>query len=364
MANKPDIVTLQELDAFDAVIDARSPAEYAEDHLPGAINCPVLDDDQRRVVGTLYKQRGPFEARRLGGVWVARNIARHVEALMQDKPAHWRPLVYCWRGGQRSGSFVLWLRQIGWAAAQLQGGYKAYRRWVVQQLQALPPGLTWRVLAGPTGSGKTRLLHALAAEGQQVLDLEGLARHRGSILGAWPDGQPQPSQKAFDTALVHALRGFDPSRPVWVEAESRKIGAVQLPESMAMMLQRAPRVLVEVPFAARLALLLQDYAWLGRDPQTLARRLMALRGLQSNETLARWQAWARAGNLADLFAELMTHHYDPLYRRAHDRVVATRVLRMTTLDADGLNRAAAELLDDVSMVPLCGGDGRKCPRGS
>ncbi|TSE30043.1 tRNA 2-selenouridine synthase [Tepidimonas thermarum] len=350
MAAKPDIVTLDQLDAFDARIDARSPAEFAEDHVPGAINCPVLDNDERRIVGTLYKQRGPFEARRLGGVWVARNIARHVETLWQGQPAHWRPLVYCWRGGQRSGAFVLWLRQIGWAAAQLQGGYKAYRRWVVEQLDALPPRLGWRVLAGPTGSGKTRLLHALAAAGAQVLDLEGLARHRGSILGAWPDGQPQPSQKAFDTALVDALRRLDPAQPVWVEAESRKIGQVQLPAVLTLALQQAPRVQLEVPFAARLALVLQDYAWLGRDPQALARRLMALRGLQANDTLARWQDWALAGNLTDLFAELMTHHYDPLYRRAQARAAAPwRVLPLEGLDPAGLGRAAAELLDDAGM---------------
>ena len=354
MAAKPDIVTLDQIGAFDTLIDARSPAEFALDHLPGAINPPVLDDEERRIVGTLYKQTGAFEARRIGGAWVARNIARHIEAVMQDRPAGWRPLVYCWRGGQRSGSFALWLRQIGWAAAQLQGGYKGYRRWVVEQLDALPPTLDWRVIAGPTGSGKTRLLQALAARGAQVLDLEALARHRGSILGAWPDGQPQPSQKAFDTALVDALRRFDPARPVWVEAESRKIGAVQLPEAMAAALQRAPRVPVEVPFAARLALVLQDYAWLGRDPQALAQRLAALRGLHSNDTLARWQAWALAGDLTDLFAELMTHHYDPLYRRSQERtgVPPWRTLPLPALDAAGLERAAVELLEGAAAHGL------------
>jgi tRNA 2-selenouridine synthase len=345
MAAKPDIVTLDQIDAFDSLIDARSPAEFALDHLPGAINLPVLDDEQRRLVGTLYKQAGAFEARRLGAVWVARNIARHIEVTMQSKPAHWRPLVYCWRGGQRSGSFVLWLRQIGWAAAQLQGGYKAYRQWVVAQLSRLPAHYAWRVIAGPTGSGKTRLLQALAAQGAQVLDLEALAHHRGSILGAWPDGQPQPSQKAFDTALVDALRRFDPARPVWVEAESRKIGAVQLPEALHAALQTAPRVVLDVPFAARLALVLQDYAWLARDPQALAQRLAALRGLQPNETLARWQQWARWGRLADLFAELMAQHYDPLYRRSSGRAAApVRVLSLASLDEAALQRAAQALL--------------------
>ncbi len=351
MAAKADIVTLDQIDAFDALIDARSPSEYALDHLPGALNLPVLDDEERRLVGTLYKHAGAFEARRIGGAWVARNIAHHLQTVMQDKPAHWRPLVYCWRGGQRSGAFVLWLRQVGWAAAQLQGGYKGYRRWVVEQLQALPPALHWRVIGGPTGSGKTRLLHALAVRGAQVLDLEALARHRGSILGAWPDGQPQPSQKAFDTALVAALRRFDPARPVWVEAESRKIGAVQLPEALARALQEAPRVQVQVPFAARLALVLQDYAWLGRDPSALAQRLSALRGLQPNDTLARWQAWARAGKLTDLFAELMAQHYDPLYQRSLGRSGGPvwRTLVLPALDATALDGAAAALLAEETL---------------
>ncbi|MGQ9725132.1 MAG: tRNA 2-selenouridine(34) synthase MnmH [Tepidimonas sp.] len=350
MVAKLDIVTLDQIGAYDTLIDARSPAEFALDHLPGAINLPVLDDEQRRIVGTLYKQTGAFEARRIGGAWVARNIARHIEAAMQDKPASWRPLVYCWRGGQRSGAFALWLRQIGWAAAQLHGGYKGYRRWVVEQLKALPSALRWRVVGGPTGSGKTRLLQALMARGAQVLDLEALARHRGSILGAWPDGKPQPSQKAFDTALVDALRRLDPARPVWVEAESRKIGTVQLPEAMAVALQRAPRVQLEVPFAARLALVLQDYAWLGRDPEALAQRLQALRGLQSNETLARWQTWARAGRLTELFAELMTHHYDPLYRRAQSYASGPLLcsVALPDLDPTTLTRAAADLHQQVA----------------
>src|SRR5712664_2239089 len=118
-----DTVTLAQLPEFDEVVDVRSPAEFALDHIPGAINCPVLDDDERRIVGTLYKQAGAFEARRLGGAMVAANLARHLRERFDTRPPHWKPLVYCWRGGLRSGSMVTWLRLVGWDAQQLTGGY-------------------------------------------------------------------------------------------------------------------------------------------------------------------------------------------------------------------------------------------------
>ena len=213
------------LDTFGAVIDARSPSEYAEDHLPGAVNWPVLDDDERRRIGTEYKQISPFDAQKRGAALVARNIARHIEAHVMDRPKSWHPLVYCWRGGKRSGALAWFLDQMGFRTHVLEGGYKAYRTAVIVALQTLPERLDFEVVCGKTGSGKTRLLGALRDAGAQVLDLEGLARHRGSVLGILPDC-PQPSQKAFDTALWNALRGFDPARPVFVESEGPQRAAV------------------------------------------------------------------------------------------------------------------------------------------
>eukprot|EP01032_Pedospumella_encystans_P036870 gene36870-41733_t len=168
--------------AFDTIIDARSPAEFALDRIPGAINCPVLDDEERHIVGTVYVQTGAFEARRIGGAMVAANIARHLRDTLADRPEKWKPLVYCWRGGMRSGSMVTWLRLVGWDAQQLAGGYKSFRRHVISQLDALTPLLDLRVVCGATGSAKTRVLHALAARGEQVLDLEDFAHHKGSLL--------------------------------------------------------------------------------------------------------------------------------------------------------------------------------------
>jgi tRNA 2-selenouridine synthase len=338
--NRP--VGVEDRHRFDVLIDARSPSEYALDHLPGAINCPVLDDEERRIVGTLYHQQGAFEARRVGGAMVASNLARHLRERFGDQPRTWRPLVYCWRGGLRSGSMVTWLRLVGWDAQQLAGGYKSWRRHVLAQLEERAPQLPLRVLCGPTGSAKTRVLQALQRAGAQVLDLEGLARHRGSVLGGHA-GVEQPSQKAFETGLAQALEGMDLERPVYVEAESRKIGRLAVPPALIERLRSAPCIEIRATPEARLRYLLADYADLGDDREELARRLGLLHGLQPNETLARWQAWARAGELAPLFEELMRLHYDPLYARSqhtHLRQLADA----QPLPADDLSASAIETL--------------------
>jgi tRNA 2-selenouridine synthase len=300
-------------DAYDAIIDVRSPAEFAEDHLPGAMNWPVLDDDERAEVGTIYTQVSTFEARKRGAAIVSRNIARMIDEHVAGQPREWRPLVYCWRGGQRSGSFAIVLAQIGFRTRQLQGGYKAFRNLVREELDSLVPGFEWRVLGGRTGSGKTRLLQALAAEGAQVLDLEGLAAHRGSVLGDLP-GRPQPGQKHFETQVWQALREFDPSRPVFVERESRRIGKLQLPDALHESLRRGARpFVVEMAQAARIKLLSEDYAFFMQDVDTLCERLQALTELRGKAVVARWQALARAGDWPLLLTELMQQHYDPLY---------------------------------------------------
>ncbi|NMG75127.1 tRNA 2-selenouridine(34) synthase MnmH [Aromatoleum diolicum] len=315
---KKGFATVAQLNAFDEIIDARSPAEFAEDRIPGAISCPVLDNEQRAIVGTIYKQQSAFEARRIGAAMVAENIAHHLKTRFQDKPKSWRPLVYCWRGGQRSGSFVTWLRLIGWDACQLEGGYKNWRRMVVTELETLPKRFDLRVICGATGSGKTRILEALNALGAQVLDLEDLAAHKGSVLGALPD-RPQPTQKSFETELFRTLHGFDPARPVYVEAESRKIGRIQLPDAMVEHMRASPCVAIDATRGARLEFLVRDYAYLGADVDELQQKIGFLKGLQSNETLERWKDLAARRELYTLFAEFIDLHYDPLYHRSQNR---------------------------------------------
>jgi len=304
--------------AFDTLIDARSPAEFALDHIPGAINCPVLDDEERRIVGTIYKQTGAFEARRVGGAMVAANLARHLREHFADRPSNWKPLVYCWRGGLRSGSMVTWLRLVGWDAQQLAGGYKSFRHHVLEQLRALCPQLRLQVVCGATGSAKTRVLQALAARGEQVLDLEHCAGHKGSLLGALP-GIAQPSQKRFETLIETVLESIDLSRTLYVEGESARIGRLSLPLPLVERMRAAPCIEIRATSAARLAYLLRDYAYLGDDKEALATRLGMLKELQGKETVQRWQAWARAGDLPHLFEELMTLHYDPHYERSQAR---------------------------------------------
>ena len=249
------IATVDQLDdyrLFDDIIDVRTPAEFAEDHIPGSINCPVLDNEQRIEVGTLYKQHSPFAAKKIGAAYVAENIARHLRTSFQDRPQKWRPLIVCWRGGQRSGAMTLILRRVGWDAQQLQGGYKTYRTQVLAELAELPRRMAYTVVCGATGSGKSRVLQALAQRGEQVLDLEELACHKGSVLGVLPDS-PQPSQKMFESRLLVALRGFDPQRAVFVEAESRKIGCLQVPDALLETMRTGHCITIDATLAARVA---------------------------------------------------------------------------------------------------------------
>jgi len=338
---------IAQLERFDDILDARSPSEHAEDHLPCAIATPVLDDTQRAAVGTLYKQRGAFEAKRIGAALVSRNIAALLEGPLADKPRDWRVLVYCWRGGNRSGALATVLARVGWQVSVLQGGYREFRRRVVGDLAELPRGLRFVVVAGRTGSGKSLLLERLAARDAQVLDLERLARHRGSVLGHLPD-LPQPSQKRFETLLWDRLRGFDPARPVFVESESRKVGQCQVPEQLILSMRAAPCVVVEASDAVRSALLLGEYRHFVDDPERLAQRLEALVPLHGRERIAAWMAAARAGQW-DAFVTAMLHeHYDPAYdrsmRRNFARLEDAARVSLTGSDEASLDSAADALL--------------------
>ncbi|WP_372604124.1 tRNA 2-selenouridine(34) synthase MnmH, partial [Actibacterium sp.] len=266
---------------FSEVIDVRSPAEFAEDHIPGAINLPALTNEERARVGTIYTQVNPFEARKIGAALVARNAAHHLETTLADRPKSYRPLVYCWRGGQRSGSFALILRQIGWQAETIDGGYRSFRRLVQSALY----DATWPspvvVLEGNTGTAKTALLPRIAAEGVQVIDLEGLANHRGSLFGAMPGGQP--AQKGFETRLAMAAAALDPNQPVLVEGESSKIGKINLPPALWEAMKTAPRIEVTAPLDARATFLGRAYADIAEDRGTLTKTLKLLAPLHPRE---------------------------------------------------------------------------------
>jgi tRNA 2-selenouridine synthase len=340
-------VTVADLPTFTDIIDVRSPGEFAEDHIPGATSLPILDNAERERVGTLYKQVSSFEAKKVGAALVSRNIAQHLETWFADKPKTYRPLVYCWRGGSRSGSLTHVLQKIGFDAVQLDGGYKAYRRHVVAELDRLPALFDYRVVCGPTGSGKSRLLHALASEGAQVLDLEALAAHRGSLLGALPD-RPQPSQKSFESAVWFALSRFDPKRPVFVESESKKIGALRVPDALITAMRASACLQLEVPLAARVQLLTEDYMHFLHDPETINRQLGYLVSLRGGETIAAWQALANERAWPELVAALLDQHYDPAYLKSLTKNYAAapsdRTFHTDDLSISGLQQLARVIL--------------------
>lgn len=346
MVHRSNAATVAQLDAFDEVIDVRSPAEFALDHVPQAVNCPVLDDAERAQVGTLYKQVSPFDAKKIGAALVSKNIARHIEERFRDRVRGWRPLVYCWRGGQRSAAMAHVLREVGWDAATLEGGYRGYRREVLAQLEELPARFRFRVVCGATGSGKSRLLVALALEGAQVLDLERLACHRGSLLGELP-GEPQPSQKMFDSLVWSALKRLDSTRPVFVEAESKKIGQLQVSAKLLERMREGECLRLEVPLPERVRFLIAEYRHFLEDPAALKERLRCLTDRHGHAVIERWFAQTDAAAWDDLVADLLSTHYDPSYLRAatqnylhYDKA---RPLPMERLDAAAIERAASEL---------------------
>ena len=324
---------------FDEIIDVRAPAEWAEDHIPGAISLPVLDDEERARVGTIYKQVSPFDARKIGAALVAQNAARHLQGPLADRPGGWKPLVYCWRGGQRSGSFASILAQIGWRVETVAGGYKTWRRLVVDALYNAPFPARVVVLDGNTGSAKTEVLNLLPERGVQVLDLEGMANHRGSLFGAMG---AQPSQKAFEGRLALAIAQLDPARPVVVEAESAKVGECRLPPKLWRAMVAAPRVAIEAPRRARAEYLVRAYADLVADPARLDGIVASLRPLHAAEVIAGWRSLVAEGRFADLAESLMERHYDPRYGKHRARMEVPFV----EVAAEGLGAADLPALAD------------------
>jgi len=305
---------MHDFKAYDLIIDARSPREYEEDHVPGAVNMPVANNEEYAEVGTLHRT-DKMGAYRIGVAYSLRNIAKHLEEDMPKYDRKSRILVYCFRGGKRSKLWIDALETIGYKVSKLEGGWKGYRRTVNDQLATAPALFRYNVLSGPTGCGKTRLLYALRAAGAQVLDLEDIASHRGSVLGSLP-GTHQPSQKYFDSLLLERLSEFDPGRPVWVEAESKKIGNVQLPIALLEKMRSGLTIQIEADLQQRVLLWRQDYRHFEEDPNAMLDRLKYLRPLVGGEEFKVWQDLAAQRQMPELFARLMQHHYDPAYRRS------------------------------------------------
>ncbi len=337
-----------ELFGYDEIIDVRSPGEYNDDHPPGAISLPVLDDAERARVGTLHKQSSAFDAKKIGAALVARNIAHHLETYFHDKPRNYRPLIYCWRGGSRSGAMTTVLRAVGWDAAQLEGGHKAYRKHVIDELVRLPAQLDFRVICGPTGVGKSRFLRELKTSNAQVLDLEDLAAHMGSVLGAYP-ARSQPAQKLFESRVWFALQSFDPTRPIFVESESKKIGNLHTPDELLKRMRAAECINLNADIPVRVQLLKEEYAHFLSNADLLVEKLDCLVAIQGRERIENWKALARSGRWDDLVAELLVHHYDPAYTRSLDRnyvgALSAATLNLSSADDMTFSRLAKQLIE-------------------
>jgi tRNA 2-selenouridine synthase len=331
---------------FDAIIDARSPSEFALDRLPGATNAPVLDDGERARVGLLHAQ-SPFEAKRIGAAIVARNIADIIDTHFAGADRSWRPLVYCWRGGNRSGALATVMARIGWHTTVIDGGYRAFRRHVVEALTTLPAQRSFIVVAGRTGTAKSRLLQRLDSLGAQVLDLEALASHRGSVLGGIP-GSPQPSQKHFETCVWDRLQSFDPSLPVFVESESRKVGHCQVPDALIGAIRSSRCVRIDAAVDTRARFLIDEYRHFTEDLALLAEQLERLRPLHGARRLEEWKALADAGHWQALVERLLDEHYDPAYDRSMARnygdVANAPSILLSSVDDASVDAAAGELL--------------------
>jgi len=338
---------------FDEIIDVRAPGEYGEDHVTGSINLPVLSDEERARVGTIYKQVSPFEARKIGAALVSRNIANHLEHHFSDKAKEYRPLVYCWRGGQRSGSLATVLNDVGWSTAVVEGGYRSYRTHVLETICKTTEVFSFVVLNGFTGAGKTLVLKRLEKTGHQVLDLEGCGSHKGSVFGGDP-GSPQPAQKRFESLIFDRLSLFESSRPVFVEAESAKIGRLNLPNPLWQRMKVAPVIEIRSPLEARAAYLTGDYGeWL-KDPARVLRTIDRLKGFHADRVLTEWKEMAERGEWRDLVARLLAEHYDKCYSvggSGHFQAPAITI-NLPGHDEGNISRCAEEVLVASAGHPI------------
>lgn len=340
------ISNLNDDSAFDEIIDVRTPAEFEHDHIPGAVNFPVLSNEERIIVGTKYKQESAFDAKKLGAVLIARNIANHIDSDFKNRPKKWKPLIYCWRGGKRSGSMTHILRQIGWDAEVLEGGYKSYRAHVVQALNELPSQFNFQAITGKTGSAKSKVLEELIHCDRQVLHLEALANHKGSVLGGNILSE-QPSQKYFETQILHQLKRFNLDEPIFIEAESKKIGTLQVPDALMECIRKSPCIRIDATLNARVDFLIQDYHYMIENPELLMQKLFLLKNIVGKEQLQAWESQINMHAWQDLVESLLTLHYDRLYQRSQennfDSYGNAPVFNTSDLTPEGIQSLANEI---------------------
>ncbi len=314
------------------LLDVRAPGEFIQGHIPGALSFPLFNDEERAAVGTAYKQQSPQRAFELGLDLVGPKMAGFVREARILAPRG-ELAVHCWRGGQRSGSMAWLLRQSGLRVATLEGGYKAYRTAVLDSFTT--SALSLRIVGGRTGSGKTKILHALRQLGEQIIDLEGLAHHKGSAFGFIGESA-QPTVEQFENDLHAAMQTLDPSRRIWVENESRSIGRVFIPSGFWQQMTTAPLLSVSIPQADRLRNLLADYV--GTDKADLERAFMKIRSKLGGQHLKAALEALRGDDFAAA-AEIALRYYDKTYQHGLDTNAASHFQQLEFSHGDPLEIA-------------------------
>jgi len=331
---------------YSEIIDVRSPSEFLEDHIPGAINLPVLNDKERAMIGTIYKQENPFQAKKLGAALISANISRAIKSNLIHRDKDYQPLIYCWRGGQRSMSMATILSRIGWKTTVIEGGYKTYRASVRKTIEEQCSQLDLMVISGLTGTGKTEIIKQLQSAGEQVIDLEGLANHRGSLLGEEPD-RPQPSQKYFESLLAQNISGFSSKKVTWVESESNKIGNIHCPEALWLKMKTAKMIEVTVDINVRVKFLLAQYPHMTASPELLKEKINLLHHLYGKKQIREWCAMIDESDWEDFVQSLLEKHYDPSYRRAINNKQRTEVAQyeLTALNESSIAELVQKLVE-------------------
>lgn len=331
---------------FDTIIDVRSPLEFAEDHIVGAINCPVLSDLERQKVGTIYKKESSFKAKIIGSSLTAKNIAFHIDNNFMEKKGSWQPLIYCWRGGQRSKAFSIVLSEVGWRTNQLKGGYKEYRNQVINFLDNIGPKLKITLISGKTGSAKTKILKSIENEGGQILDLEGLANHKGSLLGKIPD-LIQPSQKFFESLIFNKIQKLNLKDKIYIEAESSKIGNIHIPKSIWKKMIKSPRIEISANVELRAKFLVSDYDYMCNDPTLINPIIKGLKNRLSKKLFDEWTNLIDRKKWFDLTKSFLENHYDPSYSSntiKNDRKVIKKITA-TSLNNSDIKDIAKKILN-------------------
>ena len=337
-------------EAYDSIIDVRSPAEFALDHIDGAINLPVLSNEERSLVGITYKQESRFKARKIGAALIAKNTARHLETELFSNKREWRPLIYCWRGGQRSSAFSTILAEIGWRPTLLNGGYKSYRKEVCEIMHRKPASYNFVLISGHTGTAKTEIIQTLETLSMQTIDLEALANHRGSVFGARLT--KQPSQKQFESFLFYKLRSLDSRKPIILESESNKIGQIAIPSMIWHAMKKSPRIEIKAPPKARANYLTKTYSDLIEDQDALNQKIDFLTNQHGYKKVQEWKDLAKLGKFTELATELISDHYDVRYKTHHKKFPPVRLLsvNMNAINERTILSTAKKISEIINSV--------------